>query len=179
MIGSGGNLDWLKGALSAVGITSDSGLQTVDSAVCGARVYNSAAISIPSAAWTALTFDSERFDLYDNAASTFHSTVSNTDRLTVPAGLGGYYLVGGHIEFAANTTGRRGIQIVHSVGSAVIAEDDESPTNAAFGLSVSTLWSMAVGEYVTLQVYQNSGGALNVNASARYSAEFWIVRVGV
>lgn len=178
-IGTGGNLDWLKNALSAIGITADSGAQTVDSAVAGCRVYNSAAISVSSGSWTALTFDTERYDSFDNAASTFHSTSSNTGRITIPAGLGGYYLIGGHIEFAANTTNRRGIRIVHSVGSAVIASDEQEATANDMGLSVVTLWSLAATEYVTLEVIQNSGGNLNVQASGNYSPEFWMTRVGV
>lgn len=147
--------------------------------MCGARVYNSANISVPNNTWTALTFNTERYDLYDNAASTFHSTGVNTGRFTVPAGLGGYYLVGGHVEFAANTTNRRGIRIVHSVGSAVIAADEQEATANDMGLSVSTLWLLSAAEYVTLEVLQNSGGAINCQSSASYSPEFWIVRIGV
>lgn len=179
LIGSGGNLEWLKNALAAIGVNADSGLQTVDSAVAGCRVYNSANISIPDAAWTALTFNTERFDLYDNAASTFHSTVSTTGRITIPTGLGGYYLIGGHVEFAANTTNRRGIRIVHSVGATVIAADDQEAPAAAMGLSITTLWPIAAAEYVTLEVWQNSGAALNALASGNYSPEFWAVRIGV
>lgn len=178
-IGASGNLDWLKGALSAIGITSDSGSQTVDSAVAGCRVYNSANISVSSGSYTALTFDSERFDSFDNTASTYHSTSANTDRITIPAGLGGYYLIGAHVEFAANSTNRRGIRLIHSVGSAVIAAEEQQSTANDMGLSITTLWSLAATEYVTVQVWQNSGGALNVQASAKYSPEFWAIRVGV
>lgn len=178
-IGTGGNLEWLKNAAAAIGITADSGTQTIDSAMCGARVYNSAAISIPDNVWTALTFDTERFDLYDNAASTFHSTGANTDRITIPAGLGGYYLIGGHVEFAANTTNRRGIRIVHSVGTTVIASDEQEATANDMGLSIMTLYPLAAGEYVTIQVLQNSGGALNAKASGNYSPEFWVARQAI
>lgn len=179
LIGAGGNIEWLKNALAAIGITADSGLQTVDSAVAGCRVYNSAAISIPTATWTALTFNSERFDLYDDAASTYHSTVSNTGRITIPAGLGGYYLIGGHVEFAASTTNRRGIRIVHSVAATVIASEEAEAVASDHTMSLVTFYALAATEYVTLEVWQNSGGALNVLAAGNYSPEFWAVRVGV
>jgi hypothetical protein len=67
-------------------------------ALSGCRVYNSANQSIPNDADTALTFDSERFD-----TNAFHSTATNTSRITIP----GMYLVFGGIEFAASATGLR------------------------------------------------------------------------
>lgn len=180
LIGANGNLDWLKGALSAIGVTADSGGQTVDSAISGARVYNNANISIGGGAWTALTFNSEYWDTHDNAASTFHNTGANTDRLTIPAGRGGYYLVGASVEFAANATGKRGIRLVHSVGATVFATslEDATPTGV-HALTITSLWSLAAAEYVTCEAFQDSGGALNANRSADYSPEFWIAFVGV
>lgn len=179
LIGASGNLDWLKGALSAIGITADSGIQTVDSAIAGCRVYNNANISVANNTWQALTYNTERFDSFDNASSTFHSTSANTDRITIPTGLGGYYLIGGHVEFAANTTNRRGIRIVHSVGTTVLASDEQEATVVAMGLSISTLFALAAAEYVTMEVFQNSGGAINAQASGNYSPEFWAVRLGI
>ncbi len=180
LIGASGDLDWLKNALTLLGITADSGAQTVDSAVSGARVYNSAAESIGGAAWTPLTFNSEWWDTHDAASSTFHSTSSNTGRLTIPAGRGGYYLIGASVEFAADPTGIRGLRLVHSVGATVIATslEDATPTGV-HALTISTLWSLAAAEYVTCEVYQNSGGALNANRSAAYSPEFWMTFVGI
>lgn len=181
LIGASGNLDFLKGALAAIGVTADSGIQTVDSAVSGCRVYNSANESITSGTWTTLTFNSERFDLHDDAASTFHSTGANTGRITIPSGRTGYYVIGAHAEFANNTTGRRGIRIVHSVGSTVVAQHLEEASGGALdqSLGVVTLYKLQATEYVTAEVFQNSGGALNVLASGNYSPEFWAINVGI
>ncbi|HET7128938.1 MAG TPA: hypothetical protein VFJ93_07680 [Gaiellaceae bacterium] len=179
LIGSGGNLDWLKNALSTIGITADSGLQSVESAMCGARVYNNANISVANNAWTALTFNSERWDLFDGAASTFHSTSSNTGRITIPSGLDGYYLIGGNVEFASNATNRRGIRIVHSVGATVIGTFISNASGTDHSLSVTSLWPLAAAEYVTLEVFQNSGGALNAQSTAAYSPELWAIRLAV
>jgi len=180
LIGASGNLDWLKGALTRIGISSDSAAQTVDSAMSGCRVFNSAAISIPNATWTLLTFNSEQWDTHDAAASTFHSTSSDTGRITIPAGRDGYYLIGAHVEFAADVAGRRGLQIVHSVGASVIALSSEDATpSGVHALTVCTLWHLAAAEYVTCEVFQNSGAALNATRSADYSPEFWITFVGI
>lgn len=148
--------------------------------MCGTRVYNNANISVANAAWTALTFNTERFDLYDGAASTFHSTVSNTGRITIPASLGGYYIIGGHVEFATNTTGQRGIRIIHSVGATELAGEQTQAIGVnPNAVSVVTGFALNAAEYVTLEVYQSSGAALNALASANYSPEFWAIRVAV
>ena len=38
----------------------------------------------------------------DIDSDTFHSTSTNTGRFTIPAGLDGFYLIGGHIMYAAS-----------------------------------------------------------------------------
>ncbi len=45
-------------------------------------------------------------------------------------------------------------------------------------MAVSTLWSMAVNDYVELVARQTSGGNLNVLSVAAESPEFGMVRVG-
>ena len=69
-----------------------------------ARAYNDAAISIPNATTTALTFNSERWD-----TNTIHSTVTATGRLT--AVTAGVYNIFGHVRFASNNTGSRIVSI--------------------------------------------------------------------
>ena len=131
------------------------------------RVYNSANESILDSTATALTFNSERFD-----NDTMHSTSSNTERVT--ATTAGRYLFIGNSAFAANATGTRLSQITHSVGPTDIAREWLPITGAASTtvLNVATIQAMAAAEYMTLQAWQTSGGALNVLSSANYSPEF-------
>lgn len=63
------------------------------SAFVGCSLYDTANQSTTGGTDTAITFNSEAFD-----TDSFHSTVSNTSRITIPAGLGGKYL------FAFNIT---------------------------------------------------------------------------
>ena len=42
----------------------------------------------------------------------------------------------------------------------------------ATGLALSTDYALAVGDYVVMQAYQNSGGNLDVSRIADYSPEF-------
>jgi hypothetical protein len=132
------------------------------------RAYNSAAILVATATSTALTFNSERFD---NAG--MHSTVSNTSRITVPAGGAGQYLFGGSVAFAGNATGQRVIEIMVN-GTTLITRKTALGLSAdECGMETVTMYPMAVGDYVELRVYQNSGGNLNVVVGGAYSPEFW------
>ena len=45
-------------------------------------------------------------------------------------------------------------------------------------IPVTTIYQLTAGDYVEVRAYQNSGGALNVNSTANYSPEFWMVRLG-
>lgn len=138
----------------------------------GARVFNTLAISIADATATAVTFDSERFDTSD-----FHSTVSNTSRLTIP--VAGVCHVSGHLQWAANATGTRRAAIRLS-GSTLLAEQrtDNSGASVVTGISVSTLYRFAATDYLELLAEQNSGGALNVNTAGNTSPEFAVYCLG-
>lgn len=133
------------------------------------RVRNSANIShTTSGAYQALTFNSERVDV-----GAMHDTVSNTSRLTVPSGGGGFYAIGGCIEFDGNATGRRGIQILLN-GATIIAQH-EAANIGVFNhpLTISTTYQLAAGDYVELLGKQSSGGTLNMLATSAYSPEFY------
>lgn len=138
-----------------------------------ARVYNNAALSIATATNTILTFNSERFD-----PSGMHSTSVNTSRITISEA--GVYSLAAGVRFAANATGERLVNILLN-GTTIIAQA-RTPANAvvsaATSIGVSTLYALVAGDYVEVQVYQSSGGNLNVEVSGSFSPEFSIARVG-
>ncbi len=137
----------------------------------GCRVYNSGAISIPDAVATALTFDSERSD-----AEGMHSTLVSSGRLTATAA--GVYAISGHVSFASNATGRRTVY-VRLNGSSYIAVDKRAAISGdATQMSIAVMYPLVAGDYVELVVYQNAGGALNVDAASAYSPEFGMARIG-
>jgi len=151
----------------------DGSLHTPGFVVAGdvirARVRNSANLTIGTGAWTSLTFDSERWD-----TDGIHSTVSNTGRLTCVTE--GTYSIIGNVRFASNATGYRAVRIYLN-GATVIAEVflpavSGQPTVMAVG----TQYELDAGDYVELQVLQNSGGDLNVEVAAAYSPEFMMGR---
>lgn len=140
------------------------------------RVTHNAAQTITTATNTALAFNTERFDQAGNAADTMHDTVTNNSRLTCR--YAGVYQITGNVEWVANATGER-MTLIRLNGATQIGRS-YIQASAAVGhaYSVSTLYALAVNDYVELVVFQNSGGNLNVTLSANYSPEFMMVRVG-
>lgn len=137
----------------------------------GARAYNSLNISIANATATAVTLDTERFDTTD-----LHSTASNTARFTLP--VAGVWEVGCSTQWAANATGSRRTSIrlngaTYLADARVFAGATDTPAQ-----TVSTLYRVAATDYVECVVEQNSGGALNVLATANMSPEVWVYFLG-
>jgi hypothetical protein len=149
-------------------------MTTIGSTPIAARVYNDGDISISNGTWTILTFNSERFD-----TDAIHDTGSNTDRLTCKTA--GKYQITGHVTFASNSTGLRYIALSANAaaGTGFIAPYTGAPalSGDVTSHSLTTLMDMVVGDYATLQVYQNSGGNLNVIYGPGYSPEFMMTRV--
>lgn len=132
-----------------------------------ADVYRSTNQSISTGAITAITFDSETEDSFN-----FHSTVSNTDRLTVPTGYGGHCELAGFVEFDPNATGMRQAA-VRKNGSTWIGGFSINATAGGNYTRITVATpnvSCADGDYFQLIVFQDSGGSLNVNAQPNYGA---------
>lgn len=136
------------------------------------RAYNSAALSIlDNGAFQALTLDSERWD-----TDAMHSTSSNTSRLTCVTP--GVYDIVGHAEFASNATGARVLRVLLNGATPIAVQTNPALSGNVHRLSVAAQYRLAAGDYVELQAFQNSGGALNVNASANHSPEFGMTWLG-
>lgn len=128
-------------------------------------VYKSATQSIPDSTWTELTFDTEAFD-----TNSMHSTSSNTGRIN--GRYAGVYICIANVKFASDGagTGVRGIRI--KLNGTVVAESSEEQVGTGdIFLNMSTTVNMTTGasDYVTLEVYQTSGGALNVGSGLEYT----------
>lgn len=129
----------------------------------GARVTKTSNQLIPNDLFTAISFSNVRY-----GPSGIWSTL-NPSRLTCTAA--GKYLIGGTIIFAGGTAGSRQMAIMLN-GNTFIARDISSFSTGTCVLS--TVYNLAVNDYVELMAYQNNGSALNVLAESAYSPEFWI-----
>jgi hypothetical protein len=118
----------------------------------GASVGNTSASaqSIATATWTAINWATEDFD-----TDGYHSTSSNTSRITIPAGKAGKYLVNAFFQWDPNTSGDRGIAIykngvVYKNNSMKAA--DIYPTH-----QINLVLDLAVNDYIQVYVNQTSG----------------------
>lgn len=138
----------------------------------GARVWSTIQQSINNATLTDLTFDSETYDT-DN----IHSTVTNNNRLTCQTP--GIYHIWGATTWAQNGTGERVMHIFLN-GTTTIASNIVTVVAAAFAptTEINTIYQLNAGDYVTLQVFQNSGGALTAGIGVLYASAFGMQKVG-
>lgn len=121
----------------------------------GCAVYSSATQSLTNNVLTALTWDTETYD-----TNAFHSTSSNTSRITIPSGYDGKYRIGGLVSFHPNGTGRRELQLYKN--GAVLAYGNTVIGSATDFIGNYMDWSttLVAGDYVELYALQSSGGAL-------------------
>jgi len=166
-------------SISSAGLVALPGGLTVNSRpviMAGCRVYHNANQTITTGVTTALAFNSERFD-----TDSFHDTVTNNSRLTVPAGMAGKYLIFANVEWGpvADATWRL-MQI--RLGGATVIGRVAGPNNnsASFGTvqPLAFTYDLAVGDYVECMVRHERGTNLDVALSTGYQCEFGMQRVG-
>jgi hypothetical protein len=125
----------------------------------GASATNtSATLSVANITFTAITFAQENFD-----TNAYHSTSSNTSRMTIPAGKGGYYQVNGSVRWDANTTADRSLYIYKNGAEyvrSILTPSAQYPTQ-----SVNAIISVVATDYLELFVYQASGGTRTAETS--------------
>lgn len=148
-------------------------LRTADAGrFVAASVSNSTAIAIANNTITAVTYDTEAFD-----TDGFHSTLSDTSRLTAP--YTGYYLVGTNLLWTAAAGGRRYVRLRLN-GSTIVAGIEIGSAADATGVptqAVSHVLAMNANDYIETVVLQGSGGDLNINVAV-FTPRMWIVKVG-
>lgn len=138
------------------------------------RVRNSAAISIPNSAITYLTFDTEIFD-----TDTMHDPTTNPDRITFTHA--GAYLVGAGFWWASSTAGAdrtSALELTSAGVTKTMLYQRQGPDAGNVALSVSTLIYANAGDYIRHWVYQNTGAALDIQASDQFTPVFWAVSFG-
>jgi hypothetical protein len=117
---------------------------------------------------TAITWDTESFD-----TDGYHSTSTDTSRITVPSGKAGYYNVTARITFAGVTsnTSRQirlykngsSIEMLNQVATGASSNGDDN------GYTYNTFLNLAVGDYIEIYTYQLSGSTLAVRGNSQFS----------
>ena len=120
----------------------------------GCSAQNSASLTINSATWTAITLNSEEFD-----TDGFHSTSTNTSRMTIPSGKVGKYLINGIIRYEGYNGWINAETAIYKNGSKAksVSQFSNGTTGGAFTFTISGIFDAAVGDYFEFYVWQNSG----------------------
>ncbi len=166
----------LSNTTGLVPTTAVSGLtdNLVDLAAApSARVYNDANLTATTGVSLTLTFNSERFD-----TAALHDTTTNTNRLV--AVTAGVYVITASIEWAANATGQRRIQIRNNVAANLAATFHDAAAAGATRQSVTTIYKLAQNDWVEATAFQDSGGNLDVvytGLANQHSPEFSMTRI--
>ena len=135
-------------------------------AFSGSRVVNSTTYTISTATDTLLTFDTETFD-----TNSYHSTVTNTSRLTAPAT--GYYFFEAQINWDYGATAANNpILRVKKNGSIYQVANDTGTANRSVCTPTSGVVQLNVNDYIEIEVRQDSGGnvtILNANGATNFT----------
>jgi hypothetical protein len=141
-------------------------IRDVPAGFIGCSLYHTTTQSIPNSTDSKLLYDSEFFD-----TDGFHSTVSNTSRVTIPAGLAGKYLLTGRVTWAGNSTNSRWIRFMKNgsdngiFGQGTVIYPGHANT---FAMMATAMVDLVAGDYVEVNVFQNSGGSLNAGSTNNY-----------
>ncbi len=131
------------------------------STFAGCGLTKSAAQAVATATTVFLTFDTEEFD-----SDAYHSTSSNTSRITIPSGKGGKYLFVLNVNFAGNATGQRLLMLYKNGAVHKYSTSIGSAAGYSFRVTTSVIASAVATDYFEFAVYQDSGVSLNINSGA-------------
>jgi hypothetical protein len=119
------------------------------------KATRSSAQTISSATDTRINFTTEDYD-----SNTMHDNSTNNTRITIKRS--GIYIISAYVVYNSNATGIRSTQIWKNGGSVSINTNNAvSAGNHQVGLTDQL--QLTVNDYIECNVYQSSGGNLDVN----------------
>jgi hypothetical protein len=118
------------------------------------QVYLANAVVIPNMSTTVMPYDTVSADTASGWSAATHT-------YTIPAGESGLWLFSATMQWAANSTGTRGVSINGNVWHFSPSSSDPGSVGRE---EVSYLGYFTAGQTANVSVYQSSGGALNTGS---------------
>lgn len=140
-----------------------------------AELVQSVAQPLTTGVWTSITFDVEQFDNDPTGGSIAHDTAVNNSRFT--AVYPGWYTLTGAVGFALSAAGFRGTRWMYN-GSVIAGSELLLPpvtTIAPASPARTKRVYLAPFDYVELQGFQNTGGALNTLVTAELQSSMGVL----
>jgi len=142
----------------------------VNASFRGCLVKPTVTFSVPNSTATWIPFADEEYD-----TDGIHDTVTNNDRLTVPAGVTKVKITG-HIQFSStSTTGKRTLQIIKNASTVPTGVSTDNKLATSAGTTPCNVFSatleVTAGDYFRLSASQDSGGSLTTFTTSWFAME--------
>jgi len=166
-----------NGQILTADSTTSTGLKWANStsSFIGCSIYNSGSQTLSNNTSTLVTFDSENFD-----TDSFHSTSTNTGRITIPSGKNGKYLLTAYVVFDAAANGKRQIEFLKNgtlINNAYYFDGNNGASIEVL-CGASVVLDLVATDYITINAYQASGGNLNIGSYANFRTTLSAVYLG-
>jgi hypothetical protein len=122
----------------------------------GCALYKSGNQSIANTTATIITFDSELFD-----TDSFHSTATNTGRITIPAGKGGYYSFCAYVVWPDGSWAISNATLKKN-GTGIKSDWLNVGSGTYNTQGFATIVSAVATDYFEIEVYHNKGSSNNI-----------------
>lgn len=144
------------------------------STFAGCRVFHNANQDVSDITETALALNSEDYD-----TDTFHDTSTNNERITIPTGFGGKYLITANIEFDIGlATGLRQLSIRLNGTTVIASQNMSAAANLNARLVCSTIYDLVATDYVECMAFHSDGATLNLRQANFFSPWFMASYLG-
>jgi hypothetical protein len=130
--------------------------------------------SVADSTATVLALNTESFDT--DGPNTMHDLVVTNSRIFCKTA--GKYLVLAMVQFQANGTGYRRVDILKNGALVGLAEYPPVTTGAVTTVPAWAWLQLAVNDYVEVRAFQTSGGALNAEGGTGWSPLLAVLRTG-
>ena len=131
--------------------------------------------SIPVSTLTALTFETETFDV-----GGMHDSDINPSRITIPPNGDGVYIVGANVHWNAMAgLSSRSVGIRLNSGN-LISDTLLHVTGVGafdFNMLTSCSWNFVAGDFIEVVVFQDTISAVDISSDADTSPIFWAQRL--
>jgi len=130
----------------------------------GCGVYHSSADpTIANNTDTAITWDGEEFN---SEGAGLHSTSVNPSRLIVPAGMAGLWRVQAVLAWVTSASGQRQVWLrKNGAGASIAGSNFPAAPAGTITVAVDKMVVLAVGDYLEVMAWQNSGAGLAVSCN--------------
>jgi hypothetical protein len=119
------------------------------------------------------TFDVELYD-----TNGYHSNSTNNDRITIPSGKAGYYLIQARVYWQSNGNGTRIAMIRKNAGATQLARFVAAATSTNITINLQTIVYLDVADYVVLENYQDANTTIVVFGDGQQNTTFSATYLG-